>query len=173
MRVARIVVGASVALNAGLIVIGRGSFTGQFIALAIAIYLGLPVLIASALSFIPRKRSPTLAALSRVALCAGLVALSAAVSLPIGTLVLRRDIAAAKRYCEDLVPGLDAYKRAHGHYPKAIDTVTVPAGTPRLLRPYPFYTSDGASFSFWFANPGGLMDGCAYDSNHREWSEWH
>jgi len=171
--VAPIAVGASVALNAGLILIGRGSFAGQLIALGIAVYLGLPILIASALSFIPRQRSRILAVLSRVALWAGLVALSAAVSLPIGAMVLRSDVATAKRYCEDLVPGLDAYKRAHGRYPKAIDTFTVPAGTPRLLRPYPFYTSDGASFSFWFANPGGLMDGCAYDSNHREWSEWH
>ena len=173
MRVARIVVGASVALNAGLVLIGRGSFAGQLIALGIAVYLGLPILIASALSFIPRQRSRILAVLARVALWAGLVALSAAVSLPIGAMVLRSDVATAKRYCEDLVPGLDAYKRAHGRYPEKIDAVNVPGGTPRLLRLYPFYSSDGESFSFSFSNPGALMNWYAYDSKRGKWSEWH
>jgi hypothetical protein len=143
------------------------------IALAIAVYLGLPILIASALSLIPRQRSRILAMLSRVALWAGLVALSAAVSMPIGAVVLRRDIAAAKRYCEDLVPDLDAYKRAHGRYPEGIDAVTAPTRAPRLLRPFPFYTSNGESFSFSFPNPGGMMNFFAYDSKRREWSEWH
>ena len=91
-----------------------------------------------------------------------------------GNMVLDHDIKKAKRFCEDLVPLLDAYQKANGEYPGGLNKIPPKdKKPPRIVRGDSFYYSrEGDSFSFSFSDPGGMMNGWGYSGKHKEWYEW-
>jgi hypothetical protein len=100
------------------------------------------------------------------------ISASTLISLLPGNALAKRDIAAAKTYCESLIPEIDAYQRAHGAYPLDISLITRSSDVPRLLRGFRYYLSDGSEFSMSFVDPRGIMNFIGYNSHVRTWSEW-
>jgi len=83
--------------------------------------------------------------------------------------VHQRAADAAKHYPEQVSPLLEAYRREHGAYPRSLDQLPSKPPMPRLLRKSYSYKSDGRTYSFSFAQPGGLIDTWHYDSETHTW----
>ena len=168
-----LVVVASALLNGVAIVAGRGSFYHLLAVLGAAIYVGVPALIGFVCSRLVRERVPLARRLAPVAGAVALVSASTLLSLVPGAAVARRDIAAARSYCESLIPAIDEYQRTHGAFPSNIVFVAKDREVPRLLRGVTYYWSDGTEFTINFGDPRGMMNFIGYNSETRRWSEWH
>lgn len=63
------------------------------------------------------------------------------------------------RFCEALIPEVEAAKRHDGKYPGAIDPKWLEGKRiPQLVRPNDFYDSSNDMYRFHFRNPGDFMD---------------
>jgi hypothetical protein len=63
------------------------------------------------------------------------------------------------RFCEALIPEVEAAKRRDGKYPGAIDPKWLEGKrVPQLVRPNDFYDSRDDMYRFHFRNPGDFMD---------------
>ena len=155
-------------LNLALILLGRGSFLMGLIALSLVAYVAAPAAVIGALLYVSRKNYR----LARVAFVIAAVGASAAVSLFVGGMVAERDVAAARRYCEDLVPRLETYRATHGRYPADIREVDPASAPPQLLRRAAYYHATNDEYAFDFMDPRGMMNGFVFTSTKRRWEEW-
>lgn len=112
-----------------------------------------------------RSRQP---ALTMLAVAASAMLLTG-LAWPLNHLVQERAVAAAKAYPERVAPLLEAYRQAHGSYPASLDQLPAKPAVPRLLRGLSGYHSDGRSYSFYFPQPGGMIDTWDYDSDSKQW----
>jgi hypothetical protein len=65
----------------------------------------------------------------------------------------------AMRFCESLIPKVEAAKQSYGRYPLGIDPKWLEGQrVPQLVRPNDFYDSRGDMYRFHFRNPGDFMD---------------
>lgn len=162
-------------LNVLLTVFGRGGFGCFIIVASLCLYIGLPLLVASAIFYTVAKfkSSGKLKVVSNFCFYSALLLGSSVLSFFSGGVLLDYDISKAKRYCESLVPALDEYKDVNGNYPKSLTRVSDQKKVPRLLRRNSYYSSDGDSFEYFFMDPGGMMNGFGFSSNDRQWYEWH
>ncbi|HUP62955.1 MAG TPA: hypothetical protein VNA69_21360 [Thermoanaerobaculia bacterium] len=161
-----------VALNIVAAFVGRGSFLHVMIALMLLMYVVVPATVLALLAMVVARWRPALHAVARWLFVVALVAGSFLLSVPPGILLLRRDIAAAKSYCDALVPRLEEHRRMHGAYPEKIGAVSNAADRPRLLVRDTFYMSNGVEFLFSFDNPGGMFNGFSFASTDGRWEEW-
>jgi hypothetical protein len=160
-------------LNGGLAVIGRGGVIHTLSVLAVGIYIGLPALIVVGCGFGFGDRFAWVRKMGRIALVVLVLTESLFISLIPGRILLKHDIAAAKTYCESLIPVIDKYRREHGVYPSVLGTVQQNREVPRLLRDRVFYWSDGKVYGFDFSDPRGFMNFVGYRSETRNWFNWH
>jgi hypothetical protein len=141
---------------------GRGSFAHGVLALAVPAYIGIPAAVLALLARLLRKGT-----LARWAFVVAIVAASGVLSIGPGKLLLRRDLANAKAYCEALVPRLEEHRRIHGSYPKSVDA----QDAPRLIDRRTFYTTDGRAYFFSIVDPAGLLNVFVYDSTTKKWEQ--
>ncbi len=174
MRTVFLVIVSSIALNAALAVTGRGSFGHGIAVLALIMYVAAPAALVGVVASIAAgiARSPAGWALARVAFGHALAFASTVASLPIGAAILQHDIAAAKTYCESLLPQLEDYKRREGAYPADIELLGELPTPPRLLEGSRFYHGHGAEFHLSFANPAGMLNGFVYESRSSDWQPY-
>jgi len=160
----------SVVLNGLALLVGRGSFGHEFVVLVVAIYAGGAALFVAACAYPLRNRSLFARRLARGAALVAVVSASAPISLVPGRYLARRDIAAAKKRCESLIPQITEYRVAHGVYPRNISVAASDevSGLARACA----YASDGAHFSFTLGDPRTIMTFIGYESRTRQWSEW-
>jgi len=157
--------------------LGRGSFFHIVFSLWFALLFGLPAALIAAAAFLFSLRwyRNVLRWVATAALSITLVAGILVFSYVPGYVLARRDVHKAKRYCEELVPLLDAYKERTGHYPAAIDEV-LPEDRPLPLllkvRGFYIYHEETDSFVLDFTDPRGMMNGFDYNSDTRQWHEW-
>jgi hypothetical protein len=111
-----------------------------------------------------RAWRPPLVLMAIAVISAGIVA--GAISL--NRAVQDRAVLHAKAYPDRIAPLLEAYRQAHGVYPKSLDQLPSTPPLPRLLRD-DAYHSDGKTYSFQFPQPGGFIDTWTYDSETRTW----
>jgi len=170
----------ALALNAVLVFFGRGSF-GHFILLVIGVlYIAVPlfalagvVLVVTAI--VASKQKTALRKFpvfwgAVVGVLLSIVLGSSVLSWPVGSVVGRQDIARAKRFCDELVPLLDAYEAEHGQYPESLAELNHGRRRPLLLRQQPsFYDSNGETFRFGFVDPAGFLNGFEFSSKNRRW----
>lgn len=94
-----------------------------------------------------------------------------------GMVLHHRDVSGAMRYCDDLVPRLEAWKDKRGEYPATIDVV-LPAErpTPRLLRGSSFYRRLGSGYELVFLDPAEILGGYSYffpeTTARGRWEHW-
>lgn len=161
-------------LNVLLTVFGRGGF-GHFIIVAVlCLYIGLPVLGASAILYrvAKYKSSDKIRVVSKFCFYLAVLLGSSVASVFSGGVLQNSDISKAKMYCESLIPALDGYKDVNGNYPKSLTEVSDQEKVPRLLMEGSYYSSDGDSFSYSFSDPGAFMAWFAFSSKERQWYEW-
>ena len=164
---------ASALVNAVAIAAGRGSFAHYLAVFALGIYVGVPAAVICLCSWLVRDRFPFAGRMARGAGLVACVSASALLSLVPGTALAKRDIAAARSYCDSLIPAIDQYQRTHGVFPSNIVFVAKDREVPRLLRGVTYYWSDGNEFIINFGDPRGMMNFIGYSSETRRWSEWH
>ena len=164
---------ASALLNAGMVIFGRGSFIHVVAVFAIGIYIGLPSLGLTIFGYLINYLFHWGKPVARIAAVMFVFTASLFISLIPGRAVTKHDIAAAKMYCESLIPGINRYHQKHGVYPLEIETVVQDMDVPRLLRNTHFYWSDGQKYSFTIGDPRGMMDFIGYHSYTRQWNEFH
>jgi hypothetical protein len=159
-------------LNVLLVIFGRGSFLHIVFVFGAVVYIAVPGVVAGVVFWRVRQRGPTVRVLAKLAFAVSAVAASTIISGLVGTAVLARDIANAKRYCESLIPKLEQYRSAHGIYPTDLSALRDRGVPPRLLRDEDYYHSNGLGYSFSFGDPGGMMNGFARDQQSANWEEW-
>jgi hypothetical protein len=89
-----------------------------------------------------------------------------------GRAVAAHDVVKAKRYCERLIPLLDAHRARTGSYPATIDEfLPEHPRPPLLLRRDSFYHGDADSFIFEFYVDDSLFFGSyrMLDGTERRW----
>jgi hypothetical protein len=86
---------------------------------------------------------------------------------------LRRE---AMRFCDDLIPLIEAARTQTGEYPRKADPKWIEGKKlPQLVKASHFYKSDGKTYLLYFRNPGdfwndfwakqcGLEQGCVWDN---------
>jgi len=127
---------------------------------------------------------------SAVAFAVATVLALSTLYVPGARLLYAGDVGAARRYCESLVPDLEAYRREHGTYPKELSEIPAARNRPpRLLRLDPlasplrlgepltlprqepgwFYRREGAGFVFMYVD---FWHCCVYEytSEKRTWN---
>jgi hypothetical protein len=165
---------AAAFLNAGIAVVGRGSFSHTFAVLAAGIYIGFAALILAGCGYVFGQRFAWVRLIGRIALVVFVLTESLLISLIPGRLLANRDIAMAKTYCESLIPVIDRYRQEHGAYPLVLATVVQGGDVPHPLRRGRFYWSDGKTYSFDIGDPRGMMNNfVGYSNQTRRWSNWH
>jgi hypothetical protein len=149
-------------------------FPDPFLLLIVAVgggfWIGLPCIFGGFIALliaISKQRSPRIPLLfigsvfAIFALCA--------MAIPINSYIYHHAELAAKAYPEKIRPLLEAYRASHGAYPTSLDQISDKPPPPRLLRTSFSYHSDGKTYSFAFAKPGGLIDVWDYSSETHEW----
>ena len=170
MRAIMLTATSSILLTLAFVLLGRGSFF-HWVAVGALVVVAAAAALAGILAFAVSNigPSPRIRAAAWISLGLAAVLGSTLASLPLGNMILRSDVHAAKEYCESLVPRLEEHRRLHGTYPRDINAVGYTPDPPRLLRERMYYSSDGSSYSFDFTNPSGLLNGFRYDSDSRKW----
>lgn len=168
-----VAIGASVLLNAILILWGRGSFVSAILPLGVSLWIGLPLIVLSAAlySVAARRNNFRFMKICSGGVIVALVIFSTLASLPVGERLLARDMNRAKAFCEALIPRLEQSKARDGTYPRDIAAVLDRRRTPGLLQ-HQFYWSDGTNFTFVIGDPGTIMGGVEYDSRSKGWHSW-
>jgi hypothetical protein len=161
-----------VLLNAGLLILARGSWLHAVLVLAAIIYVGLPALLLSACGYLLGDRFSWGKDLAITGIAVFVLMASLAVSLIPGYALVTHDIAAARTFCEALIPRIELYHQEHGAYPLEIAVVMRDEGVPYLLRKGRFYWSDGQVYRLDFGDPRGIMNGIGYMSQTGQWHEW-
>ena len=100
----------------------------------------------------------------------GVVAVVQAASLPLGGFVGKRDMTAAKAYCEELVPSLEAYREEHGCFPSEARFSEISASSvarePHLLREQQrYYSPQCDDYSFTIFDPKSILGFWQFDSD--------
>jgi hypothetical protein len=163
---------ASAFVNGALLLVGRGGFGHWFLAMVIALYLGMPGILIGGSIFGLGYRSRLARRIGQVIALAGAVCISAPISLAPGRWMVQHDIAAAERYCDALILQVDDYKREHGSYPHNLSPIRRDPDVPHLARSLSYW-SDGSAFRFDMGDPRGIMNFVGYSSADRRWREWH
>ena len=97
----------SALLNAGMVILGRGSWLHTVAVLFGGIYVGLPALFLGGCGYLTGYRKDV----ARIAVAVFVLTASLVISLIPGRVLVKHDIAAARAYCESLMPGIDRYRQ--------------------------------------------------------------
>ena len=74
-----------------------------------------------------------------------------------------------RSFVTQVLPLLDAHKEKSGSYPRNLEEVT-DKRLPYYLKRSGRYTSDGATFTFYYENPDSMISGLMLSDSHRTWS---
>jgi len=78
--------------------------------------------------------------------------------------------AEVRSFVDEALPLLDTHKKEHGYFPKEIREVT-DRNLPFHFRDFRRgYSSDGATFTFYYENLDSIMGGLMLTNSHRTWS---
>lgn len=132
--------------------------------------LGLPVaLLTVFLLARARRQRRSITPLVQVLKVFACAAVLGSLALPANHYVFQRAIAEAKAWPEVLLPHLEAYRTAHGTYPRTLADLPQHPPLPRLIGE-DGYSSDGRNFRLWFGDPvGGFFDAWLYESSTGQW----
>lgn len=171
---------ASLLLAVGLPFITEGSFI-HGILVVLVVLLSFVVLAGAGVSFLLAswKRSDTLKHRSGTLLSVALVGMMQWASVPVINHLSARQLAAARDYCESLVPEMALFRQKHGRCPAGIGELSVGRVAPDFLRDQEFLwvrTGSGSvagepcEFGFQFRLPGSApLVVHRYDSATGRW----
>lgn len=164
---------ASVVLNTILLLWGHGTFIAVVLAMAISFWIGLPLLLLSAVgvAIAARKNWVRFMNISSCGIATALVIFSTLLSVPAGKRILAHDLRMAQSFCEELIPLIEQHKNETGSFPQKIVAQIDERRPPRLIDAQ-FYQSDGTNYYFIINDPGTIMGGYEFSSNRREWCPW-
>jgi hypothetical protein len=151
---------------------GRGNILHFMFVVDGLFYIGLPVMLVTTVLAIQahRSKSTRLKAACLRFLGVVIILLLQLPGLLLGTHFAATDTLSAERFCESLVPKLEAWKQSNGIYPEKIEQVVQNASSlPRLLRGTSFYQSAGTNFEFTVPDSPWLIRAKVYESEHKSW----
>jgi hypothetical protein len=74
-----------------------------------------------------------------------------------------------RQFVEQVLPLLDAHKKKSGAYPRSLEEVT-DKSLPHYMKGRDCYTSNGATFTFYYVSPDGMISGLMLTDSDRKWS---
>ena len=115
-------------------------FRNELFAIAIASVFMLPALFFWALATfifilelaLAKQRKPSFSP-TIYAVCTAIIISAFPMSILPGIYVAKYDVNNAKKYCESLIPQIEAYHAEHGHYPHDCSELELPEEKPRLI----------------------------------------
>ncbi len=169
---AAIAVGLFAAVVAAFV--GRGSFQHFIIGLILAVYGAGGAMLAAVIAYLLYRKTGVASA--KIATLAfgvlTIIAVLQLASLPLGGMLLTKDIEAAQAYYESLIPELEEFRSRAGRYPANFGELGAELPkAPRLVRDDGSYNSDGETYQFSLVNPGSIMGFYYYDSATGLWIE--
>jgi len=133
------------------------------------VWIGLPAaLVASILLVVSLRTGGSRRLALRTLAVVGAFACFVGLVIPTNHFVQGAAVSDAKAYPARVAPLLEAYRKEHGVYPASLDQLPTIPPVPRLLRRYGYHSS-GQSYSFTFAQPGGLIDTWDFNSETQTW----
>lgn len=146
------------------------TFLLEVLGMVALVWIGLPATVVSVFRLLFLADSPQLRRHWRNVLYGvGAYACLLGLAIPINRYVHEFGVDQAKEYPAQVAPLLEAYRQAHGSYPKSLDQLPSKPPLPRLLRKTHSYRSRGDFYMFSFSKPGGMFEGWIYDSRRRAW----
>ena len=74
-----------------------------------------------------------------------------------------------RQFVEQVLPLLDAHKKKSGAYPRSLEEVT-DKRLPHYMKGRDCYTSNGATFTFYYVSPDEMNSGLMLTDSDRKWS---
>ena len=161
----------SVCLNTIIVLRGRGDFGAIVLTMLASIWIGLPLILPSAICYAisAQYKMRRFRNVSAYGLLASLVIASTLISIPAGMCIHKHDIRTAKVYCEELITKIELIKNNTGAYPVEVMSLHNAQELPRLVNTRT-YQSDGTNFSFKILT--NVHGGDMFSSQRREWVPW-
>ena len=158
-------------LNAIIVFYGRGSFGAVVFTGVACLWIGLPLILLSAIciGIAKQYKLRRFRTVSAYGLLVALVIASTFISIPAGMRIHEHDIRTAKIFCENLIPKIELIKINTGAYPLDIVELLNENDLPRLFNPGT-YQSDGDNFTFKIVTC--MRGGDMFSSQRREWEPW-
>jgi hypothetical protein len=85
-----------------------------------------------------------------------------------GAAIFRYRESEVTRFVDQVLPLLDAHKRKSGVYPRSLREVT-DKRLPRHMNEQGCYTSNGATFTFYYGSPDEMVSGLMLTDSDRRW----
>jgi hypothetical protein len=157
-----------------IVFVGRGTFFAKLLGLAVSLYIGIPVFLASSvLALLARaEHRTTLFVRATRGFAVSLILLALTVPVKLSDLVRRHDRQAAQGFCELLAARADSIHASGRSYPTTVTELTQSEPLPRLLHGRQFYASAGTNFTLIVVDAGSASGGWSYTSEQRAWKRW-
>ena len=152
--------------------LGRGGLLHYVGVMALEMYVGIPLAVLTIILFLAvwLKKSLALRKAAKAVLAIDLFILILLLSLPVGEVISRNDLSAAKNFCESLIPAIESYKTKTDHYPKQWSQIAQSnTSLPALLKNSKFYQGQENTFSFYFGDPKSMMGFYYWSSEEKIW----
>ena len=162
---------ASIVLNIGFVIMGRGSCL-QLAAAGVMVFLAIACVGIGSFCSVFGQSPEIKNRVSAGYFTTGAVAASCLLSLPIGSMLHQREVVRATDFCEKLRPELERYRQVNGQYPDRLSQIQVRGELPSLLKGEEFYRVRDGVYEFDFTDPSSLFAGYHFDSRQGEWYRW-
>jgi hypothetical protein len=141
--------------------------------LVISLCLGALLMLGICLdAFLARDRLRHIGArISRTAMLPALFLVAQVPGIIAGVRVATMQDERAKRWCERLIPRLEAWRDDTGEYPKDLSQLGITIDPPLACRGSPDYFGTSNRFLLGFCD-GGLLSGWEYSSERQRWSHY-
>ena len=159
-------------VNGSLAFVVRGHFFLCLLAAGIAL-LGAGTIIFALLTWLLSMvfSEPTGPRFAKRLLFVGIIASSLGSTIPLGNWIAVQDVAAAKQYCQDLIPRFEVYLQQHGNYPEQIELLGDVDSPPWLLTGRSCYVFDGKKYTLSYYDNVSLYGyEHVYDSQRKVWT---
>jgi hypothetical protein len=159
----------SLAIGGTLGALMGGGFIHGMLSYILCKFIGIPVLIILAITGIQ-----CLLHRGRPSVLPGLALGCATLSMAIlgfaggGVAMARYRESDVRRFVEQVLPLLDSHKMKHGAYPQSLEEVT-DKRLPHYLKGPNHYTSNGATFTFYYEGANSVISGLMLTDSHRKW----
>ncbi|HMO41664.1 MAG TPA: hypothetical protein PKE26_17045 [Kiritimatiellia bacterium] len=172
MRTIVQIIGLSLLINAALAIPCSINFMVNAVVIAIALFIGVPLLLlaSGALSVTSRHATANTPSWPIRCFIAGILVVSTLLAPYLGGLIVDYRIRNAQNASIAVIKQLDQWKSERGQYPAVLSDLMVDQSQlPSLLRQSRAYSSNGTNFWITLSRPNAFIDVHTFSSIDRKW----
>jgi hypothetical protein len=159
----------SLGIGSALGMLMGGGFIHTMLSRFLCMFIAAPALIMLILNVIERLRHR-----DQSTVMSGFAVGCASVAVAIlgftggGAAIFRYRESEVTQFVDQVLPLLDAHRKKSGVYPRSLREVT-DKRLPRHMNEQGCYTSNGATFTFYYGNPDEMVSGLMLTDSDRRW----